>query len=58
MFCCKYYRLHTQVPDFGFNFNFTSILQAVSSWTLFTDVPLEKLKLLYELIMIRDGIFL
>jgi hypothetical protein len=55
--CCIFLGLHVSVPDFHVNFDCLTILKQISHRTNFVDVSIDQISLLFELLMIRHGVW-
>ena len=54
---CQFFGLRVTVPNYCFNFDFHQVLNDASHWTRFIGATVDTLYQLFELIMIRDGVW-
>lgn len=56
-YCCTCLSLRILIPDYDNNIDYAAVLKLASHWSRFNDAALEKVNFLFELIMLRDGVW-
>jgi len=55
--CCQFFSLPATVPDEYCTLGYNQILVKASDWTRFVKAPISTITQLFELIVIRDGVY-